>query len=93
MIKAIDFFCGAGGLLVAYEMPEFTVPAGVDNDAGLKDTYERDNAPSRFIFKDIKSIQIGDSARNSVLEQMIEFCMQPAHLANRFNAQPDAWSG
>jgi DNA (cytosine-5)-methyltransferase 1 len=58
MIKAIDFFCGAGGLTRGLLDAGIEVLAGVDHDAGLKDTYEKNNSPSRFICHDIRTAEI-----------------------------------
>lgn len=58
MIKAIDFFCGAGGLTRGLLDAGIDVVAGVDNDKRLRDTYERNNKPSRFIDRDIAAVDI-----------------------------------
>ena len=58
MIKAIDFFCGAGGLTRGLLDAGIKVLAGVDNDERLKGTYTHNNKPSRFINKDIDAIEI-----------------------------------
>lgn len=58
MIKAIDFFCGAGGLTRGLLDAGICVAAGVDNDARVQKTYENNNAPSRFIRADIREIDI-----------------------------------
>lgn len=58
MLKAIDFFCGAGGLTRGLLDAGISVVAGVDNDERLRRTYERNNHPSRFIARDIASIDI-----------------------------------
>ena len=58
MIKAIDFFCGAGGLTRGLLNADISVLAGVDNDGGLQETYTRNNAPSRFIPRDINTVNI-----------------------------------
>src|SRR3989304_291420 len=57
-MKAIDFFCGAGGLTRGLLDAGIVVLAGVDNDAALKDTYEKNTPPSRFICSDIKTVEI-----------------------------------
>ena len=57
-VKAIDFFCGAGGLTRGLLDAGIDVLAGVDNDARLHDTYRRNNKPSRFIHNDINSVEI-----------------------------------
>ena len=58
MIKAIDFFCGAGGLTRGLLDAGITVVAGIDSDDRLRTTYERNNPPSRFIGADIKDVDI-----------------------------------
>ena len=58
MIKAIDFFCGAGGLTRGLLDAGIKVLAGVDNDERLQETYTHNNKPSRFINKDIDKIKI-----------------------------------
>ena len=59
-IKAIDFFCGAGGLTRGLLDAGIKVLAGVDNDERLQETYTHNNKPSRFINKDINKIKIGE---------------------------------
>ena len=59
-IKAIDFFCGAGGLTRGLLNAGIEVLAGVDNDERLKKTYTYNNKPSRFINKDINKIKINE---------------------------------
>ena len=58
MIKAIDFFCGAGGLTRGLLNAGISVLAGVDNDERLQQTYTHNNKPSRFIASDINDIEI-----------------------------------
>jgi DNA (cytosine-5)-methyltransferase 1 len=58
MIKAIDFFCGAGGLTRGLLDAGITVLAGIDIDPRLKQTYETNNRPSKFICGDIATIDI-----------------------------------
>lgn len=65
MIKAIDFFSGAGGLTRGFLDAGIDVVAGVDNDERLQDTYERNNEPSRFIEQDIADVDI-DALRSEV---------------------------
>ena len=58
MIKAIDFFCGAGGLTRGLLDAGIMVEAGLDNDSRVRKTYEENNQPSRFITADIKNVDI-----------------------------------
>ena len=57
-IKAIDFFCGAGGLTRGLLDAGIGVLAGVDNDERLERTYESNNAPSKFVCNDIDKVDI-----------------------------------
>jgi len=65
MIKAIDFFCGAGGLTRGLLDSGISVVAGVDNDCRNQKTYESNNQPSRFINADINDVDI-DSLRDEL---------------------------
>ena len=58
MIKAIDFFCGAGGLTRGLLNAGISVLAGVDNDERLERTYTYNNKPSRFVNTDINKVRI-----------------------------------
>lgn len=58
MVKAIDFFCGAGGLTRGLLDAGVNVQIGVDKDTRLKKTYEHNNEPSRFMCQDIKDVDI-----------------------------------
>jgi DNA (cytosine-5)-methyltransferase 1 len=57
-IKCFDFFCGAGGLTRGLLDAGIDVKCGVDNDENLRDTYERNNEPSRFEHVDIAGVDI-----------------------------------
>lgn len=63
MIKAIDFFCGAGGLTRGMLDAGIKVLAGVDNDPRLRETYETNNSPSRFICRDARTVSIHELRR------------------------------
>ena len=64
MIKAIDFFCGAGGLTRGLLDAGISVVAGVDVDKRIQKTYETNNKPSRFIANDIAKINIETLRQN-----------------------------
>lgn len=65
MIKAIDFFCGAGGLTRGLLDAGVSVVAGIDNDERIRKTYESNNRPSRFIAANIKDVDI-DACREEL---------------------------
>ncbi|MDR2789594.1 MAG: DNA cytosine methyltransferase [Campylobacteraceae bacterium] len=56
--KAIDFFCGGGGMTCGLRMAGINVIAGVDFDIQCKETYEINNQGSKFIHKDIRELSI-----------------------------------
>ena len=69
MIKAIDFFCGAGGLTRGLLDAGIAVLAGVDNNPSLRKTYESNNRPSRFVCDDIRKIAIAELRRDLGITQ------------------------
>lgn len=55
--KAIDFFCGGGGMTCGLRQAGIDVIAGIDIDKDAKETYEYNNPGSIFINSDIKQLQ------------------------------------
>src|SRR5438552_8103123 len=55
-MRAIDFFCGAGGLTRGLLDAGIEVIAGFDLDERCKKTYERNNRPARFYQGDLCSV-------------------------------------
>lgn len=55
--KAIDFFCGGGGMTCGLRQAGINVIAGVDLDNEAKETYEFNNPGSEFILTDIKKLK------------------------------------
>lgn len=62
-IKAIDFFCGAGGLTKGLQQAGIDVVAGIDLNEVCEQTYNENNAPAKFIGANIKSIRRRDIAQ------------------------------
>ena len=58
---AVDFYCGAGGATRGLIDAGGYVIAGIDKDEWLRKTYEANNAPSRFIAKDIVGVEFTTS--------------------------------
>lgn len=52
-LKAVDFFCGAGGLTYGMRVAGIRVLAGIDNDASCRDTFERNNPGAMFLERDV----------------------------------------
>ena len=59
-LKAIDFFCGAGGMTYGLSQAGIKVIAGIDIDKSCKDTYEINNPGSKFIHADIHDLTSED---------------------------------
>ena len=94
-IKAIDFFCGAGGLTRGLLDAGIQVLAGVDTDSNLRDTYEKNNKPSRFICQDIEDVDIlklrrmlGIAKKDLVLYAACTPC-QPFSTLNQMKGNDD----
>jgi DNA (cytosine-5)-methyltransferase 1 len=62
-VKALDFFCGAGGLTRGLLDAGIEVLAGIDNDERLRRTYEHNNPPSRFLTEDVRKFNIHANRR------------------------------
>ena len=54
--KAIDFFCGGGGMTCGLRQAGIDVVAGVDFDKNAKETYEYNNPGSVFVHTDIRRL-------------------------------------
>lgn len=55
-LKAIDFFCGAGGVTYGLRKAGIKVLGGIDFDKNCKSTYEFNNPGAKFIHADITSL-------------------------------------
>lgn len=55
-LKAIDFFCGAGGMTYGLGLAGINVLAGIDIDSECIETYEYNNPDSVFIHADIREL-------------------------------------
>lgn len=93
-IKAIDFFCGSGGLTRGLLDAGIKVLAGIDNDSSAKETYEKNNKV-KFIHSDIRELDF--KALENVLGErnyplLFAGCApcQPFSLINRRNREDRA---
>lgn len=68
-LKAIDFFCGGGGMTCGLRQAGINVIAGVDFDKAVGETYEYNNPGSRFIQSDIKRLRSDHFERNFGLQK------------------------
>jgi DNA (cytosine-5)-methyltransferase 1 len=93
-IKAIDFFCGAGGLTRGLLDAGIEVLAGVDNDERLRKTYESNNS-SKFVCEDVENVDIqalradlGITSEDTVLYAACTPC-QPFSTLNQRRGKDD----
>lgn len=56
-LKAIDFFCGGGGMSYGMQEAGIKVLCGIDNDANCKETYEANIKGAEFILADVFSLK------------------------------------
>jgi DNA (cytosine-5)-methyltransferase 1 len=68
-MKAIDFFCGAGGMSLGLSQAGIAVLGGVDNDTDCRATYEQNIPGARFIKHDIGTLSAPDLGRRFTLER------------------------
>lgn len=68
-MKAIDFFCGAGGMTYGMSQSGIDVLAGIDNDPNCRETYEINNPNSQFIEIDIHELSEEELARVTGIEK------------------------
>lgn len=62
-MKAVDFYCGAGGLTRGLLDAGIDVIAGIDEDERCRRTYEHNNHPTPFIQADVRSLSVQDVRR------------------------------
>ena len=55
--KAVDFFCGGGGMTCGLRQAGIDVVAGIDFDKDAKETYELNNPGSQFVLSDIRNLR------------------------------------
>jgi len=56
-IKAIDFFCGGGGMSYGMKLAGVEVIAGIDNEEKCKETYEANVKGAKFICEDVFDLE------------------------------------
>jgi len=55
--RAIDFFCGGGGMTYGLTQAGISVIAGIDIDKDAKETYEYNNQDATFILANVKHLR------------------------------------
>jgi DNA (cytosine-5)-methyltransferase 1 len=67
-MKAIDFFCGAGGMSYGLQSAGIQVIAGIDNSKECRDTYMANVAGAKFIQHDITTLTAPELGRRLKLQ-------------------------
>jgi DNA (cytosine-5)-methyltransferase 1 len=68
-LKAIDFFCGAGGMSLGLNKAGITILGGIDNDADCRATYEKNISGAKFIKHDVSRLSAPEIGRRFGLER------------------------
>ncbi len=61
-LKAVDFFCGGGGMSLGMRKAGIEIVAGIDNDLLCKETYKENHPDTLFIDSDIKNFKAKELA-------------------------------
>ena len=59
-LRAIDFFCGGGGMSYGMLKAGIRIIAGIDNDENCRETFEANIKKARFISADVFKLKEGD---------------------------------
>ena len=59
-LKAVDFFCCAGGVTNGFRQAGIKVLGGIDIEGVYRQTYENNNKGSKFLEADIANLQPED---------------------------------
>jgi len=68
-LRAIDFFCGAGGMSLGLHQAGIRVQAGIDCDVECRETYESNIPGARFLQRDITCLEPGELTEALQLEK------------------------
>jgi len=73
VLRAVDFFCGAGGMTYGLRQAGIKVLAGVDNDPECEETYKINNPGSKYIHTDIYDLTEENLEKSIEIEQNDDF--------------------
>lgn len=68
-MKAVDFFCGGGGMSFGMHKAGISVLAGIDYEASCKETYEKNIKKAKFIHADVFELKEEDLQEQLNLEK------------------------
>lgn len=61
-LKAIDFFCSAGGVTCGFKQAGINVLGGIDIDINCQETYEKNNR-AKFLLADVSNLNVKEVGR------------------------------
>ena len=67
-LKAVDFFCGAGGMSFGLQEAGILVLAGIDNSSDCRETYKTNVVGAKYIKHDISTLSAPELGRRLALE-------------------------
>jgi DNA (cytosine-5)-methyltransferase 1 len=68
-LKAIDFFCGAGGMSFGLQKAGVKILGGIDNDSNCKETYEKNIKGGKFIKRNLVHLSATELGRRLGLKR------------------------
>ncbi|WP_316557691.1 DNA cytosine methyltransferase [Methanimicrococcus hongohii] len=68
-LKAIDFFCGSGGMTSGFKRAGIEVLAGIDIEKACEETYSINNKPAKFLCEDIKEMNVEKLVQETGIEK------------------------
>jgi DNA (cytosine-5)-methyltransferase 1 len=72
ILKAVDFFCCAGGVTSGFRNAGIKVLGGIDIDSAYKETYEKNNKGSIFIQADVAQLEPIDLEKKLSIKQNMD---------------------
>ncbi len=86
-MKALDFFCGTGGLTRGLAEAGIRVIAGFDKDPKCRQAYEHNNPGSRFVHTDMRNLRVEDLKTYGVVEASDEMLFAACAPCQPFSSQ------
>ena len=71
-IKAVDFFCGGGGMSFGMQKSGIQVLAGIDYEENCRETYETNIGKGKFIKADVFELKEEELEKKLKLKRLID---------------------
>ncbi len=86
-MRAIDLFCGAGGLTRGLLDAGIDVVGGIDLDDRCRESYESNNAPAQFVCSDVSTVTVEDIATLTDVEETDDLLLAGCAPCQPFSQQ------